>query len=707
LHTPSLVTRVVVAGGALVLALALGLDLLIYVTLSGALRENINKSLDSAVLLLTAEVAHEPIEVVPGRVASVGIRVTVRDAQGNVVAGPPISLGDDAKHLTTRTVVLTPELTADVAVSSQDRDISLARLRRLELVVTPLVAGLALLLLKLIGEIAVLPLGRIADAARRTAEGQRGERLRPYPSHNRLGRMATAYDDMLDALEAALAEARDAQAQSERLLERDRLILETARDAFVGMDENGLIIDWNAEAERTFGWAREEVIGRSAAATLVPEELRPAHEEGLQPILRWGGTNIVGRRVEVAALRRDGGRIPVELAVWRVHHEGLVTANAFIRDVTEEKAAQAAIARLAAIVESSDEAILSTTLDGVILTWNSGAERMYGYTASEAVGRDMSLIAPGELSDLVEETLEGVRNGTRVQRVEEVRRCKSGTLIDVALTISPVVDSTGAIIGASSVGRDITEQRWLAAQLDATLAKLEKAVDEAHASGAATRRFLDDAAHQLRTPITTIRASAELLVRGGMAAEDRDRLLGSLIRHSASASRMMAGLLRMARLNQGTELVRRPCDLAALCRVEVERLATLMPGIDVVVTAADEPLGWPALDSEAVSEILSNVIDNARRHAASRIDIDVSQSEGQVEVAVTDDGPGVPEEHVDSIFERFVSIDGRGGSGLGLAIARGLAQAHGGDLSYENKAFVLRLPDAVSPDAEPSLSLPS
>lgn len=316
---------------------------------------------------------------------------------------------------------------------------------------------------------------------------------------------------------------------------------------------------------------------------------------------------------------------------------------------------------------------------------------MYGYKAAEAVGEHLSLIAPAHVHEQVEAALERVRTGTRVQRVETVRRCKNGTHIEVALTIAPVIDGAGRVVGACSVARDITEQRWLASQLDATLVALESALDQARASEAATRRFLDDAAHQLRSPITTIRASAEMLLR---STDDRtrERLLAALVGQSATASRLMAGLLQMARLNHAPQLVRQPCDLTDLCRRAAERVSSITPGLDVTVEAGEGSGDKADVDPNAVSEILSNLLENAARHAKSRIGMSVARSDRWHQVTVSDDGSGVPPDAVERIFERFVSLDRRGGSGLGLPIARALAEAHGGELQYEEGFFVVRLP---------------
>jgi two-component system OmpR family sensor kinase len=279
-----------------------------------------------------------------------------------------------------------------------------------------------------------------------------------------------------------------------------------------------------------------------------------------------------------------------------------------------------------------------------------------------------------------------------VENAEASRRRKDGSLLDVALTISPLRDATGAVFGASSLERDVTEERSIAARLAASAAALEAAYDEARQSELTTRRFLDDAAHQLRTPITSIRASAETLQRK-ITHEQREKLLAAVVRESERAGRLMAGLLRMARLGHPSPVQLVPTDLGALCEEEADQARLDSPHLDISVRIPESPpLGRPELAADVVSEILVNLIDNARRHARTTIEIAVRRDDDRLRICVMDDGPGLPADQAELVFERFVSLDAKGGSGLGLAIARELARAHGGDVTYEDGAFVLGLP---------------
>lgn len=687
MHTPALGRRVVVWGVSVVVLLSLCLDTLLYASLATSLDDGLDQELARDAQLARAQAVGADDETLARRLAAVEVHATLRDRSGRVLSDDPRPLAGPVR---TRDVPLPSGAVARLAVSKADADRSLRHLLALEAVVTPLVVLLAWLLLRLVAEVALRPLDRIAAAARRTAGGRRGERLRPDLPDTRLGQMASAYDEMLDSLEDAVAEAHEARAESERLAERNRQILETAREAFVAVDGDGLIVAWNAEAERVFGWTREEAIGRPVTGTIMPL----GGVAGAGTFRATGTVEPSGRVVAFTALHRDGHRFPARMAPWVTRHGNEETDNAFVWDVSRKLESEEAASRLAAVVESTETAMLSVDLDGFILTWNRGATSMYGYTAAEAVGHQVDLVVPDPWLGQVDHCLEAIRQGAEVVHLESQRRRRDGTVIDVAVTVSPIRDAAGAVHAVSSVARDITEERRTAARLEETLGALEAALDEARSSEADTRRFLDDAAHQLRAPITSIRACAEVLLLSDDPAM-REELLRSVVAETARAGRLMNGLLRMARLNHGHLPVPQPCDPVQVCLGETARIEAVAPHLRTSVTATGlEAAGMPMLDPHVVAEIVSNLIDNASRHAATGIDVVVHREPRWVNIAVTDDGPGLPEDLAEAAFERFVSLDGMSGSGLGLAIGRELARAHGGDLVYDGDAFVIRLPAA-------------
>lgn len=469
-----------------------------------------------------------------------------------------------------------------------------------------------------------------------------------------------------------------------------RQIIETASIGFLTIDRSATIVDWNLQAATLFGWGKPEALGRNLHS-LVPHAFVERDPAGVLQFLRTGQGPLSPDPVEVEAIDRNGKVFPVEIRAWTTEHQDGTFLNAFVYDATERRRQEEATARLASIVESAQDAIISESLDGVIRSWNRGAENLYGFTADEAVGRSGSIIVPPDRIEERESFLAAVGQGRAVPGYETVRRTKNGTEIDVALALSPITDAAGAVIGASTITRDLTEQRWLAETLDSTLGRLERALTEAREAAKGSRRFLADAAHQLRSPIAGIQACAETLLRG-TDDHGRDRLLVDLVRETSRAGRLITRLLLLARLDQGEPLAPQPTDLAEICRSELDRARLLAPDLNFELTVNGSSDMRAEADAGALQEILTNLLDNARRHAATQVAVDISVVGDGFEVEVANDGPCIPEDSVNLIFERFVSLDGKGGSGLGLPIGRALAQAYGGDLSYRDHAFVLTLP---------------
>lgn len=468
---------------------------------------------------------------------------------------------------------------------------------------------------------------------------------------------------------------------------------EPADDGLVSVDADGVIVTWDDRARAILGWSRQEVVGRPLAETLAPPQ---AVLGALSDLARSQAPGLDGRRrMRLAAHHRDGRLVAVELTAW-TGTPGEPVVTALLRDLTAPLHAQAAVARLAAIVAASPDAMFSEDIDGMVVWWNPGAEQTLGWAAGEILGKPAALLVPGELADEATDLTERVRRGERVVNHETRRLAQHGPPVSVALTLAPIRDTDGRVTGVATVARDITEQRWLAATLDASNRQLQAALAAAEDSEQRMRDFLADAAHQLRQPLTGVRACAESLL-ANPAQGDRHRLLASMVREAARAGRLVASLLRMARLDQGEHPVTpAPCDVVGICTDEADRLYSLAPHLDIVLRAErlDDPR--PAIDAELVREILANLLDNARRYAVERIAITVTVADSTVELRVADDGPGLPGTLVEQAFERFVTVGDHGGSGLGLPIARGLARAHGGDLAYERDAFVLRLPAAAA-----------
>jgi two-component system CheB/CheR fusion protein len=238
----------------------------------------------------------------------------------------------------------------------------------------------------------------------------------------------------------------------------DRALLDSALDCIISMNSQGRVIEFNKAAERVFGYSREQVIGKELASLIIPPSFRDRHREGLQHYLDTGEGPVLGRRLEVTALRADGTEIFVELAITALNRETDPVFTAYLRDITDRRRGDEASRRLAAIIESSDDAIVSKDLNGTIMSWNAAAERLFGYKAEEIVGQSILRLIPPERQHEEPRILERIRRGDRIDHYETVRQRKDGTLFDISVTVSPLKDKNGQIIGASKIARDISDR---------------------------------------------------------------------------------------------------------------------------------------------------------------------------------------------------------------------------------------------------------
>ena len=278
---------------------------------------------------------------------------------------------------------------------------------------------------------------------------------------------------LMTAVGTQLGQFMDRKRAEEALREseaRKCAMLESALDAIVSMDHEGRIADFNPAAEGMFGLPQEEAVGRLVEEVLVPPRYRQRHRAGLDSYLATGEGPILGKRTEFSALRADGSEFPVELTVDRVKVPGPPLFIAYVRDLTERVQAEGDRAMLASLVENSNDAILGKDLDAVILAWNSAAERLYGYTAEEMVGRPVSVLVPEGFPNDVPEIMARIRRGQAVVLHETRRQRKDGEVLDVEVTVSPIRSPDGRLVGASTIARDVTarkaidrRQRFLAA----------------------------------------------------------------------------------------------------------------------------------------------------------------------------------------------------------------------------------------------------
>ncbi len=362
-------------------------------------------------------------------------------------------------------------------------------------------------------------------------------------------------------------------------------------------------------------------------------------------------------------------------------------------------------ARLAAIVESSDDAIIAETLDGTIVTWNRAAERLYGFTAEEVIGRSISITVPSDRVPELKDYMGRVRSGERVDHLETIRLRKDGTRLDVSITVSPIRDESGKIVGLSKSSRDITERRRFEAELRRKNIELEVA-------NRAKDTFLASMSHELRTPLNAIIGfTGTLLMKlPGALTVDQERQLQLIQLNARHLLSLISDLLTLAKIQSGkTEVQFEPVPCGSVVE---EVAATLRPAAEAKGLLFEVSLPAEEItiqtDRRSLSQILINLITNAIKFTdQGRVGIEVDRSAGiggraEVTFHVVDTGLGIRPEHQDRLFQPFEQFHHQpseeSGSGLGLHLSQRMAIVLGGRIevaseSGKGSAFTLTLPD--------------
>src|ERR1051326_3327499 len=274
-------------------------------------------------------------------------------------------------------------------------------------------------------------------------------------------------------LQEEITERKRAEESLRENQERTQAIIQTALDGIVTMDHEGRIIDFNPAAEGIFGHRSSDVIGRELADVIIPHDLRAQHRQGLKHYLQTGEGRVIGKRFEISGLRADGALVLLELSISRMPGGEFPLFTGFLRDITERRQMEESRSQLAAIVESSEDAIISKTLEGVISSWNRGAEALFGYSAQEAIGKPMALLIPNDRTSEESDILARIARGEGIDHFETLRIGKGGRQINVSVSISPIKDTNGNILGASMIARDITKQKQAEDKVLAQLARLD------------------------------------------------------------------------------------------------------------------------------------------------------------------------------------------------------------------------------------------
>jgi PAS domain S-box-containing protein len=422
--------------------------------------------------------------------------------------------------------------------------------------------------------------------------------------------------------------------------------------------------------------------------------------------------------------------------VTPLEFRSLMQKNAMIPGCFDS--AETARSHLAAIVECSDDAIISKRLDQTIISWNAAAQRLFGYSAEEVIGKPITIIIPPDLQHEETEILAKIRRGERIDHYETTRVAKDGRLIEVSISVSPVRDEQGRIVGASKIARDVgvlrDAQRAMAAELAArtaaeaalreTESKLRVAIaereqllesersarSEAERLGHMKDEFLATLSHELRTPLNAIQGWATLLKQANLSDVDRRPGLDAIERNARAQAQIINDLLDMNRIVAGKfHLDVQAVHLAEIIQAAIE---AVRPSAEAkrlrIRTILDSAVGTSRGDPNRLQQVMWNLLTNAVKFTppGGYIQVVLERVNSQMEITVQDNGAGISPEFLPHVFDRFRQADAstsrsHGGLGLGLSIVKNLVELHGGYVGAhsagegQGSTFVVSLPVAA------------
>ena len=520
----------------------------------------------------------------------------------------------------------------------------------------------------------------------------------------------------------AIGEAmRRAQARAHTRGEMMRVTLSSIGDGVIVTDTHGRVTSLNAVAEALTGWTTHDAMSRplDQVFNIVNEDTRQAVPNPALRALREGAA--VGLANHTVLIAKDGTERSIDDSAAPVRDEdGTVSGSVLIfRDITErrrwerDEASRLLAARqLASIVESSDDAIIRKSLDGTIQSWNAGAERVFGFTAEQAVGRHISLIIPPERIAEEDQIIASLKAGRRVEHFETERRHSSGTRIWVSLTVSPIVDDDGRVVAASKIARDVTRQREADTERRRMEDSLRQLADDLAAADRQKNEFLATLAHELRNPLAPLGNMLEVLKRADGDARTRALAVSTMERQLRQMVRLVDDLLDLNRITHNRlELRKDVLDLGAIVEQAIDASRPMADAASHTISVV-MPLVPIQLSADAVrlGQVFGNLLNNACKYTdpAGTITVQVERQGDDAVVTVSDTGAGIPADRLRGIFDMFMQVEtsrerSQGGLGIGLTLVRRLTEMHGGSVEAhsdgpgQGSQFVVRLPIVTEP----------
>jgi len=472
--------------------------------------------------------------------------------------------------------------------------------------------------------------------------------------------------------------------QLERRASHFAAIVESSDDAIVSKDLDGIVVSWNRAAEELFGFSADEMIGRSIRV-IIPAD-RQGEEDRVLSSMRQGK---VVDHFETFRLRKDGTLVPISLTVSPIRSKNgeIIGASKIARDLRRTRRLERDALRLAAIVDSSDDAIVGKDLNSIVTSWNRAAEAMFGFTADEMIGQSIRLLIPDDRRQEEDEVLAKIRRGERVEHYETLRQRKDGTLIPVSLTISPILNDDGLVIGASKIARDVSERQ----RADEERRRL---VNIARDASQLKDEFLATLSHELRTPLNAIVGYLRMMQSGLLSGEKASRAIDTVVRNATSLAQIVEDVLDVSRIVSGK--LRLNVQAVELPPLIDEVLDTMRPAAEakgLSISKIVDPRTAPVSgDPDRLRQVLWNLCSNAMKFTerGGRVQVRLERVNSHVEIAVSDSGVGISAAFLPHLFERFRQADAsisrsHGGLGLGLAISRHLVELQGGRIFAESE----------------------
>jgi PAS domain S-box-containing protein len=576
----------------------------------------------------------------------------------------------------------------------------------------------------------LIPAGRADEEPMILDRIRRGERIRHYQTIRRAKNgafldISLTVSPIIDSDGKIIGASKIARDISREVNTRERIrqseeqfrvTLSSIGDAVIATDRNGHITFMNSVAEQLTGWEMTDAIGvpLEKAFKIVNEFTRKPVENPVTKVLQEG--KIVGLANHTVLIAKDGTERPIDDsgAPIRGSAADLRGVVLVFRDVTERRDAELAALRLAAIVQNSDDAIISKNLDGTIITWNEGAQRTFGYSAEEIVGKSIKTLIPPELQKEEDEILARVRRGERVYHLETIRVTKDGRKIPISLTSSPIRNHEGHIIGASKIARDISERKRAEQavteaneKLKSYAADLEEQVRERTRTLEKTivelESFSYSLSHDMRAPVRAVESFSEIVLRdyGEKIGPQGCDLLKRAIGAAQRMDQLILDLLALTRVAR-TPIRLEPVDVETLIhRIIQERMEFQPPQAEIKI---ETPLARVRGNEASLTQCLTNFLDNAVKFVAQdtvpRVYIHSQRNGHGVRLWIEDSGIGIRADEKERLFQMFQRIhsDAYPGTGIGLAIVRKAVERMGGETGVESEPgkgsrFWLQLPE--------------